>query len=64
MFLVVSSTQSRVINLNAFGDDYVSFIAMHISFSPDGKYILVSTGEWMAVGERTDGAKGVMVRRE
>ena len=55
MLMVVSSTQSHVINLNAFGDDYVSFVAMHISFSPDGKYILVSTGELV---------KGVMVHRE
>lgn len=53
--LVVSSTQSHVINLNAFGDDYVSFVAMHISFSPDGRYILVSTGELV---------KRVMVQRE
>ena len=36
--------QTREINLNVFGDEYISFIAMHISFSPDGKYILVSTG--------------------
>ena len=55
MLMVVSSTQSHVINLNAFGDDYVSFVAMHISFNPDGKYILVSTGELV---------KGVMVHRE
>lgn len=31
--------------MNAFGDDFVSFVAMHTSFSPDGMYILVSTGE-------------------
>lgn len=31
--------------MNLFGDDYVSFVAMHLSFSPDGKYILVSTGK-------------------
>ena len=49
-----------MINLNAFGDDYVSFVAMHISFSPDGKYILVSTGGWMTDGEGSDGVKRVM----
>lgn len=31
--------------MNALGDDFVSFVAMHLTFSPDGKYILVSTGE-------------------
>lgn len=34
-----------MINVNAFGDDYVSFVPMHLSFSPDGRCILVSTGE-------------------
>ena len=36
--------QCRSINLNAFGDDHVSFTPMHISFSPCGSFILVSTG--------------------
>jgi len=31
--------------MNSFGDDFVSFVAMHVSFSPDGKFVLVSTGE-------------------
>ena len=30
--------------MNAFGDDYVSFTAMDLSLSPNGKYLLVSTG--------------------
>ena len=30
--------------MNAFGDDYVSFTAMDLSLSPDGQYLLVSTG--------------------
>ena len=30
--------------MNAFGDDYVSFTAMELSLSPDGQYLLVSTG--------------------
>ena len=37
--------QTRTINLNEFGDDYVSFAPLHLSFSPDGLYFLVSTGE-------------------
>ncbi|XP_064383453.1 WD repeat-containing protein 5B-like [Halichondria panicea] len=37
------ATKTRSINMNAFGDDFVSFVAMHTSFSPDGMYILVST---------------------
>lgn len=36
-------TLSRTINLNMFGDDFISFVPMHISFSPDGRYFLVST---------------------
>ena len=39
-----SVLQVRQININAFGDDYVSFTVMHITFSPDHKYILISTG--------------------
>lgn len=31
-------------NMNAFGDDYVSFTAMDLNLSPDGKYLLVCTG--------------------
>ena len=31
--------------MNAFGDDYVSFVPMHLTFSPDGQFILVSTGK-------------------
>lgn len=31
--------------MNAFGDDYVSFVPMHLSFSPDGRFILISTGK-------------------
>jgi COMPASS component SWD3 len=30
-------------NMNAIGDDFVSFTAMDVSTSPDDKYILVST---------------------
>ena len=37
--------QTRTINLNEFGDDYVSFVPLHISFSLDGLHLLVSTGE-------------------
>lgn len=45
LLVALLSMQSRVINVNAFGDDYVSFVPMHLSFSPDGRCILVSTGE-------------------
>lgn len=38
-----------------FGDDFISFVPMHISFSPDGRYFLVSTGE-LAVAD-----KGVLI---
>ena len=37
--------QSRQINMNVLGDDYVTFAPMHISLSPDGQFLLVSTGE-------------------
>lgn len=40
--------QTREINMNALGDDFVSFTAMYCSFSPDDKYILLSTGEHRA----------------
>jgi WD40 repeat protein len=33
----------RTINMNANGDDWVSFTAMDVSFSPCGRHILVST---------------------
>ena len=36
--------QCSYLNMNAFGDDYVSFTAMDLSLSPDGNYLLVSTG--------------------
>jgi len=29
--------------MNSFGDNHVSFNAMFVSYSPDGKYLLVST---------------------
>ena len=37
-------SQTRQVNLNAFGDNHVSFTAMHVTFSPCGSFILVSTG--------------------
>eukprot|EP01137_Pigoraptor_chileana_P021958 Opistho-2@86336 len=37
-----SFTRSRV-NMNAYGDDWVSFSAMELSYSPNNKYLLVST---------------------
>jgi len=30
-------------NMNSFGDDYLSFNALDVKASPDGKYILVVT---------------------
>ena len=33
----------RKINMNANGDDFVSFTAMETSVSPNGRYVLVST---------------------
>lgn len=30
-------------NMNALGDDHVSFTASHLAASPDGAYLLVST---------------------
>lgn len=38
--------------MNAFGDDYVSFTALHVSFSPDERYLLVSTGITKMDGQR------------
>jgi COMPASS component SWD3 len=40
-----TSTVKKVetMNMNAIGDDFVSFTAMDVSTSPDDKYILVST---------------------
>lgn len=52
VLLLVISLQSRTINLNKFGDDYVSFVPMHISFSPDGQFFLVSSGEYEAIVQR------------
>lgn len=31
------------VNMNATGDDHVSFTASHIALSPCGRYILIST---------------------
>jgi hypothetical protein len=31
-------------NMNMLGDDWVSFAAMDVSYSPNDKYVLVSTG--------------------
>ena len=42
-------SQCREINMNTLGDDYISFVPMHISFSPDGQFILVSTGKSITV---------------
>jgi hypothetical protein len=39
-------------NMNASGDDHVSFTASHLSLSPCGKYLLVSS----------DGARIIMYR--
>lgn len=33
----------RTLNMNAFGDTHISFAALDVSVSPNGKYILVST---------------------
>ena len=30
--------------MNSFEDNYVSFVPMHLSFSPDGRFFLISTG--------------------
>jgi len=38
-------TECTFLNMNAFGDDYVSFTAMDLSLSPDGQYLLVSTDQ-------------------
>ena len=42
-FVTVPSLATRTMNMNAFGDDFVSFTAMVVSYSPSGKYLLVST---------------------
>ena len=41
--ITLETLTHRTINMNANGDDWVSFTAMDISFSPCGKHILVST---------------------
>lgn len=38
--------QLRSINLNALGDSHISFTPLHLSFSPDEKSLLVSTGKF------------------
>ena len=38
-----SVSKIQEINLNAFGDDFISLTPMHLSFSPDSRHILVST---------------------
>lgn len=39
----LSTLETRTINMNANGDGWVSFTAMDLSFSPHGKFVLVST---------------------
>eukprot|EP00038_Savillea_parva_P031309 m.84906 g.84906 ORF g.84906 m.84906 type:complete len:412 (+) comp9611_c0_seq3:67-1302(+) len=39
----LSTLKTRAINMNANGDNWVSFTAMDVSFSPSGQFILVST---------------------
>lgn len=41
--VTLDTLESRYINMNAMRDDWVSFTAMDVSFSPNGKFILVST---------------------
>ena len=35
--------ETGTVNMNAMGDDHVSFSASHLALSPDQKYLLVST---------------------
>ncbi|CAI8053608.1 Transcription initiation factor TFIID subunit 5 [Geodia barretti] len=35
----------RQMNMNSIGDDYVSFVPMHISFGPNGHFMLISTDQ-------------------
>ena len=48
-YIIAHLSQCREINMNALGDDYVSFVPRHISFSPDGQFILISTGKSMTM---------------
>ena len=49
MILHSLTLQTRTINMNEFGDNYVSFSPMHISFNQDGHYLLVSTGQFCKI---------------
>ena len=51
-FVSLLPFQSSFLNMNVLGDDYVSFTAMDINISPNGSYILVSTGQLPIVLDR------------
>ncbi len=44
------------VNMNALGDDHVSFSAAALAMSPNGRYLAVSTDGPRIVVMRTDGA--------
>ena len=43
--------------MNAIGDDFISFTAMDVSFSPNGKYLLVSTDKNRIIMMTMDGSQ-------
>eukprot|EP00727_Mastigamoeba_balamuthi_P008285 m51a1_g4079 hypothetical protein (400) ;mRNA; r:17732-19264 len=49
----------QLINMNATGDDHVSFTALDVSFSPSGKYLLVSTDKDRLIMYSVEGGKQV-----
>lgn len=48
----VADCQLRSINLNSLGDNHVSFTPMDLSFSPDEKTLLISTGKLLTALHR------------
>lgn len=42
-YINTETLQEHFVNMNATGDDHVSFTALDMSLSPDGKFVLVST---------------------
>jgi len=56
---VTTLRETAKYNMNARGDDHVSFTAMHIAASPDGNFVLVATDRHRAILFRTGTARQV-----
>jgi len=48
-YINIETSQEQLCNMNAFGDDYISFNVLDINCSPDGSSVLVSTDKSRAI---------------